>query len=472
MKPNILFIIADQMRGDCMGIAGHPDVKTPVLDKLAAEGVYYVNAYSACPSCIAARAELFSGMSPKNNGRVGYKDGVSWNYPHTLAGEMRKNGYHTECVGKMHVHPLRSSQGFNNIKLHDGYLHHYRSAAVSAYEYQPIADDYYHFIKQQKGIDFDIVNMGLDCNSCLTRPFPYDEELHPTNWVTAECIDFLRRRDRDVPFFLMASYVRPHSPLDAPQDFFDIYENASLRPPIKGDWDDELSGGDRRVHDSSAALFDDELIRRHQIGYYAAISHLDNQIGRLLSALSEQTPGQETIIIFTADHGELLGDHNLTRKSLPYKGSSLIPMIIGGDIPPEKRGSVKEEIAALRDIMASCVTAAGGVLPPEAEGQNLLSDSFSREYLHGEHSAGINSNHFIVTKSDKYIWFSQTGKEQYFDLIADQDETHNLIAEGDQARIAYLRSLLIEQLEGRQEGYVENGRLVVGKPPRAVLDLK
>lgn len=470
MRPNILFIIADQFRGDCMGAAGHPDVKTPNLDKLAAEGVHFVNAYSSCPSCIAARAELFSGMAPKNNGRVGYQDGVNWTYKHTLAGEMRKAGYHTECVGKMHVHPLRSSQGFDNITLHDGYLHHYHNNTIKACEYQPIADDYYHWLKNQKGIDCDLNDTGLGANSCVARPWPYDEEFHPTNWVTNNAIDFLRRRDRDIPFFLMASYVRPHSPLDAPQCYFDMYNNIEIHPPIKGEWNDEISGGDRRVHDSCAAMFDEEMIRRQQIGYYACVSHLDNQIGKLLMGIQEQCFGQETLVIFTGDHGDLLSDHNLTRKAFPYKGSIQIPLIIGGAIPTEKRGTVVEELAALRDIMPTCLSAADSEIPSCADGDDLLSDSFAREYIHGEHSFGNNSNHYIVTKTDKYIWYSQTGKEQYFDLVNDQDETKDLIgSSARQPRIEVLRKLLIKELDSREEGYSDGEKLIVGRRPLAVL---
>ena len=100
--PNIILLMADQMRGDCLGIAGHPDVKTPFLDALAAEGVRYENAYSACPTCVPARASLYTGMSQEHTGRVGYEDLVPWNYTHTLAGELSKAGYYTQCVGKMH----------------------------------------------------------------------------------------------------------------------------------------------------------------------------------------------------------------------------------------------------------------------------------------------------------------------------------------------------------------------------------
>lgn len=121
--------MTDQLRGDCLGIAGHPDVKTPYLDTLAANGVLFENAYSSCPSCIPARAALHTGLSQEKHGRVGYRDLVDFTYPHTMAGELSKAGYYTECIGKMHVHPLRNLMGFHHIELHDGYL---RSCLIEA----------------------------------------------------------------------------------------------------------------------------------------------------------------------------------------------------------------------------------------------------------------------------------------------------------------------------------------------------
>ena len=119
-QPNIILLMTDQLRGDALGYAGHPDVKTPYLDTLASRGVAFDRAYSACPSCIAARAALHTGMEQSHHGRVGYEDSIPWRYEHTLAGELTKAGYYTQCVGKMHVHPLRNYLGFNNVDLHDG----------------------------------------------------------------------------------------------------------------------------------------------------------------------------------------------------------------------------------------------------------------------------------------------------------------------------------------------------------------
>lgn len=154
-RPNLILLVADQFRGDCLGIDGHPDVKTPHLDSLAAAGVRFPNAYSACPSCVPARACLYTGMSQVHARRVGYEDGVPWNYPHTLAGELAKAGYYTQCVGKMHVHPLRSNLGFHNVRLHDGYLGAYRRPGIPACEDQRRADDYYWWLRGELGAAAD-----------------------------------------------------------------------------------------------------------------------------------------------------------------------------------------------------------------------------------------------------------------------------------------------------------------------------
>ena len=461
--------MTDQMRGDCMGTAGHPDVKTPNLDHLAACGVRYTNAYTACPSCIPARCALHTGLKQEHHGRVGYQDRVPWQYPVTMAGALAKAGYYTQCVGKMHVHPLRNLMGFHNVELQDGNLHDNMNGNVPYVENQRIADDYFYWLKTQLGIDRDVTDMGLECNSFTARPWMYEERLHPTNWVTDRSIDFLRRRDRSMPFFLMASYLRPHPPFDAPEYFFSMYRDMELTPPPIGDWAD----ADRlrrlgRFTDADTGSCDPELMRQARIGYYACISHLDNQIGRLLDALRDDGCHQDTVILFTSDHGELLGDHHTFRKTRPYQGSIHIPLLMAR-VPGIKPGSVSDRLTELRDILPTLTELAGVDTPEGVDGVSLLQDP-DREYLHGEHSGGDLGNHYIVTKTDKYCWFTQSGREQYFRLDKDPKELHDAIEEPDcQERIAHLRSLLIQELTGREEGYTDGLRLIPGRPEKCCL---
>lgn len=487
-QPNILLIMTDQLRGDCLGIAGHPDVKTPYLDTLAAKGVRFTNAYSACPSCIPARAALHTGMSQEHHKRVGYEDNIPWHYEHTMAQELANAGYYTQCVGKMHVHPLRNYLGFHNVELHDGYLHCARYGSVPYRASQFVADDYFYWLKEQKGISADVSEHGIDCNSWMARPFQYEEKYHPTNWVTDRSIDFLRRRDPDKPFFLMASYLRPHPPFDAPSWYFDLYQNKDLTPPAVGDWENtDLLTERGHFFDSLTGSCDPELIRQAQIGYYACITHLDHQIGRLILALTEHELQNDTVILFTSDHGEELSDHHYFRKSMPYEGSTHIPCIISGN--PALTGlvphSVCHNVVELRDIMPTLLDIADAPIPNTVDGKSLLpliretssaykkgspvstvgsQDGTFRTYLHGEHSYGDLSNHFIVTEKDKFCWFSATGQEQYFRLSEDPHELHDLIHTPDaQERITYLRSLLIQELNGRPEGFTDGQRLIPGR---------
>lgn len=465
-RPNVMIFMADQFRGDCLGIDGHPDVKTPFLDTLALRGARFTRAYSATPTCIAARAGLLTGMCPSHHGRVGYQDGLAWSYPHTLPGCFTQAGYQTKCVGKMHVHPLRSRQGFQDVELHDGFLHYYRKSAMPYYENQMIADDYLYEM-QGKGHK-DITDTGIECNGSVARPWPYEEETHPTRWVADRTIDFLRRRDRDHPFFLMASFVRPHPPFDAPQCFFDMYRGKELRRPPVGDWASPVGS---REQSSPYGVADPELLKEAQIGYYACITQIDHQIGRIMEQLLLEGVLDNTYVLFISDHGELLGDHNLYRKSLGYEGSARVPFLLSG--PGIQRGTVNDSVVELMDVMPTLLDACGIAIPDTVDGKSLLpllQGGEWREWVHGEHLYEGETAQYIVTSRDKYLWFSGTGREQYFDLANDPQERHNLIDDpACQERIAHLRGALIAELDGREEGHSDGERLIPGRPCRPTL---
>lgn len=477
-QPNILLLMCDQFRGDCLSFAGHPDVKTPYLDTLAAEGAFFGHAYSSCPSCIPARAALFTGKSQANHGRVGYEDGIDWNYDHMLAQELSDGGYQTGCIGKMHVHPVRKHCGFQSLRLHDGYLGHYRSATIPHCQHQTVTDDYLYDLKKVMGPQADVTASGPECNSWVTHPWIYDEHLHPTNWVTEESIRFLETRDRTRPFFMMSSYVRPHQPFDAPASYFDLYKDKQLREPAIGDWEDSSNTEHFGfIKDSIYGCRDAALRHNALAGYYACITHVDHQIGRLLTALMESGEYENTVIIFLSDHGELLFDHHLYRKVFPYEGSTHIPLLIrtGKNVCPTTPIR-SNTLAELRDILPTILDFAHLPIPEGVDGFSLVPEITgtghnNRPYLHGEHSFhSCLSNQFIVTETDKYIWYSETGKEEYFHLALDPREQHNAINDPQyQERIDWLRNALIRELDGREEGYSDGASLRRGYKPVTTL---
>lgn len=181
---------------------------------------------------------------------------------------------------------------------------------------------------------------------------------------------------------------------------------------------------------------------------------------------------ENTIFVFTSDHGEMLGDHNFIQKARPYQGSIHIPMLISGSerlIGAQNR--VDTSLVELRDIMPTCLDFADAKSPETLDGTSMR-NGVQREYIHGEHLCEFDhkSHQFIVTKTDKYIWFSQTGDEQYFNLVLDPNETHNAINDAQAAeRIACLRAILVRELDGCEEGYSDGKKLIVGCTPRAVL---
>lgn len=469
------------MRYDCLSFLGHPVVETPNLDQLARDGVFFSNAYAATPTCVPARASVLTGMSQTSHGRVGYEDKVPWNYEHTLPGELANAGYHTQCIGKMHVYPTRKLMGFHNVVLHDGYMHYNRfkhqTKTIESFEH---CDDYLNWLREKKGFVYDISDLGLDCNSStMARPWELEERYHPTNWVVSQSIDFLRRRDPTKPFFLKMSFVRPHPPFDPPKVFFDQYLNSEIPEPYVGDWvmdEDEARNGLMPV--TKNGKVPKNRLHRARAAYYALITHLDYEIGKFINAMREYGVLDDTVILFTSDHGELLGDHHKFAKSLPYEGSAGVPLLLydSGNHLQLDKGRQVNQVVELRDIMPTLLDVANVSIPSSVDGKSLLplargENCKIRDYLHGEHSYWEDSYHYITNGDEKYIWYSQTGVEQYFRLTDDPYELKNERNNSLYAkRVKGLRQLLIKELSGREEGYTDGTQLFVGKKPKTCLN--
>lgn len=476
MKPNVVMIVVDQMRGDCLSHLNHPVVETPWLDHLARDGVSFTRAYSAVPSCIAARAGLLTGLSQDHHGRLGYQDRVTWNYPQTLPGSFRNQGYQTRCVGKMHVWPARSRLGFDEVELHDGYLHTERNLNISISEHSSLNDDYLAWLRRELP-DADLNDSGLECNSWMARPFPYDEKYHPTNWVTQQAIAFLRRRDPTNPYFLTLSYVRPHSPLDPPQYYYDLYDRQEIDFPLHADWEPADREHLAQYVNPQVGKARPQALRRARAAYYGSITHIDNQIGRFYMALQDSGELQNTIILFVSDHGDMLGDFNLFRKSLPYEGASHVPLILSdpGNILNLPKGSRNDTVTELRDVMPTLLDAADLSVPAGLDGTSLLPAARDtvhtlRPFIHGEHTLGTLSSHWIIENNLKYVWFSQDGCEQLFDLSQDPQELTDRSGNSDYAKdLKRLRGYLIDTLGKRGDGYSDGHRLLVGTTPHDLL---
>lgn len=468
-RPNLVLINVDQWRGDCLGFVGHPTVETPHLDRLAADGVNFSRAYAGVPSCIAARASLHTGLRQATHGRVGYQDRVPWNYETTLAGLLAGAGYHTQAVGKMHVFPERSLLGFHNVVLHDGYLH---NARLNTGQIEAV-DDYLPHLRAKYGPEADYVDTGLGCNGYVVRPWVYDDLDHPSAWITTQAADFLRRRDPRCPFFLFLSYHRPHPPLDPPRDYLHMYETKHLPPLARGDWDGAVAKGGRGL--DSPVPHDEWQVDRARRAYYAQMTFIDHQLNRLTHALFAAGCQENTCILFCSDHGDQLYDHGQVAKGLPYEGSTHIPFFLrfprSWGLPA---GTTVDAPVELRDVLPTLCDLASVPVPDSIEGRSVLplcrgETTEWRDHVHGEHTVGNLSNHWIVDREWKYVWYSQTGMEQLFHLAEDPKEEHELSAKRP-AKLAEYRTRLINELWDREEGFVVEGKLQVGRPVKSVLN--
>ena len=474
-RPHVVLVCVDEMRADAMGAAGNEHIDTPNLDDLARGGYHFTRAYSATPTCVPARVAMFTGKSPSLHGRYGYREGVSFPeaYPVTLQSTLRKSGYQTFAVGKMHVFPDRARCGFDEVLLHDGFLHTSRRLSRGP---SGAIDDYVEFLRRETGDPrADYQETGIGCNAMTARPWEREERLHPTRWVADESLRFLERRDPTRPFFLYMSFHRPHAPFDPPQWLWDKYRGRSSPERAQGEWVAGFAEHRRDFH--SEAEFGAQKESTHEqvrAGYYGSIEFIDLQLNRLKETLSDQGLLEDTVIVFVSDHGDMMGDHDMYRKSVGYEGSARVPLVM--HVPPRWRegwGGPGEvgAIAELRDLMPTVLGLAGVDVPEGVDGVDLGAASRGeqvREHLHGEHligSLGRHSMQWIRSQRFKYVWFSGDGHEQLFDLEADPREEQDLAGDpGFGEELVRHRELLIAELAGREEGFVDGGALVAGRP--------
>lgn len=310
----------------------------------------------------------------------------------------------------------------------------------------------------------------------MARPYHAPEFLHPTNWTIKESLRFLQERDPTKPFFLKTSFAGPHSPYSPPLYYLDLYLQKRLPEPAVGEWawvhnvpEDAASPTAWRGVRSA------EEVMRARAGYYGSVSHIDHQIGRLLMFMQSKGLLEHTLIIFTSDHGDMLGDHNLWRKTYAYEGSAHIPPII--KLPSSFETEVRsiDRPVCLQDIMPTVLDTVGLPISRTVDGRSLLGlmrgdDVAWREYLHGEHSTCYSEEQEMQYLTDgkmKYIWFPRINQEQLFNLIEDPYERHNLAEAADgSSTLKFWTSRLISVLAPRRSGLTDGECLVgqAGKP--------
>lgn len=454
---NVLLICTDHWPAHLLGAAGHEAVQTPTLDELCRNGTRFTNAYSECPVCIPARRTLMTGTASRTHGDREFKVLEPMPDLPTLAQTFRVGGYQAQAVGKLHVFPQRDRIGFDDVLL--------------AEEGRPILgaiDDYDLWMGDQGHAGQSFAH-GMSNNEYAWRPFHMEERFHVTNWTTQSMCRQIRRRDPTRPGFWYLSYVAPHPPLVPPQAYLDLYRDIPIDPPVSGSWSREFESLPHylKVIASKWQHVSQEEILRIRRAFYASCTHVDHQLRLVIGTLREEGLLDNTIILFTSDHGDMLGNHGLWAKRLYYQQSANVPMILlgakGDDRVPAD--STSDRLVGWQDVMPTLLELAGLPAPPSVDGQSMISGA-GRRYLYGECGEGVKSSRMIREGDWKYIYYPCGNVSQLFNLRTDPLETADLSADPECApRLSALQETLVGELYGEDLEWVDGGQLVGAPEP-------
>ncbi len=462
-QPNILLLFSDEHSFRCMGHRGlergGEPVETPHFDRLASQGTVFTDTYCQMPLCTPSRLCLLTGMHARAAGAWDNNAVLPPDRP-TIAHTLAAAGYTTCLVGKMHLGGNRQFVGFQHRPYGD-------LTGKTGHQWEPFGPDG----KPQQSMRDRTAGAGV---TVLPESMIQDEV------VCQETVAFLREHQHgkpDTPWFLTASFSRPHFPLTAPRRWFDRYWPDGVtqpRVPAGGDaWDHPMSVGMRKGF-YAHAIDHDEMMRA-RAAYFACVSYLDEVIGDLFMRLQASGLLDNTIIIYVSDHGELMGEHGVWWKHGWFEGCTRVPMIIS--TPQQRRGEQQAaEVtapAALIDLHATCAALAGATPPDDLEGADLsavvrgdtdaadtdravFSDNLVPRWGEGTQFRAIRWRQW------KYVAFKDA-PPLMFDLETDPAEQHNLLQRerGEEAEATRRR---LEQLAAQSIDFdaAERDRIEVG----------
>jgi choline-sulfatase len=443
-KRNVLFIFTDQQRYDTIEAHGNPYIKTPVLNKLVEKGLSFTRAYSQCPVCVPARYGLLTGQAPHRTDCV---DNQPTTPQTSLMEVLSSAGYQTHGVGKMHF----TFKGEQNVN----YMWGFDSRDTS--EEGGGQDDFRNYL-DANGYEHVFDPQGIRSEMYyIPQPSQLPERHHHSTWVVERSLDFLERRDTEKPFFLMTSFIKPHPPFETPTPWNKLYRGPDMPLPKIPDGYDKLITFWNRFQNRYKYRdqgYDRNLIRTMKAAYYSTISFIDYQVGRLMAYLETEGLMEDTLIIYSSDHGELLGDYHSYGKRSFLDSAARIPMLI--QAPGIKGGQKIETPVTLLDIFPTILDYANISTELDLSGESMLKlaiGEVDRELVFGQFQKEENGMYMAVSDSFKYVYSAPDQREWLYDLKRDPDETRN-VAENPLflKKTVEFRSRLIGYFQ--EEGYL------------------
>ncbi len=456
-RPNILILYTDQQRWDALGANGNQEVITPNLDALASDGVSFKRHFVQNPVCMPSRISMLSGRYPSTLGitRMGVpvpEDIVT--LPHTL----KQYGYRTANIGKLHFLPHANrdhslphpAYGFDHLEIADEpgvYEDAYRAWVRRRAPEQidsisagiPPASRVW---QRTMGIDDGVVHRGdpegrHDFDRAI--PFAADAGLTHSAFVGEQTIEFIGQTG-EAPFLCIAGFYSPHAPWMAPRKYLELYDVEKLSPP---EFPDRINA---QRPQAPEAQFSDAQLRRARQGYYAMISEVDHYVGRILDSLEANGKRNDTIVVFTSDHGEWLGDHLRYGKGYPAADAvSRVPLIISA--PEGLRDQAHNGVVEAIDIVPTLLELAGIQIPTFLQGQSLAG-LIERGDQPGKSIALTEGDGWKCLRTDRYRYLVHAdGRESLWDIEADPGEYFDVAPRGDYAgALADCRKTLLQRL--------------------------
>jgi len=462
-RPNVMLFCADHWGGRLLQCLGEHAVMTPTIDRLASAGTLFTNCYSACPVCIPARRTLMTGMTARSHGDRCFNEKQEMPSAPTLAQTFRDAGYQAYAVGKLHVYPQRDRIGFDDVILNEEGRHHLEGMG---------ADDWELSLAEagHAGLEYAAGACNNDYNM---RSWHLPDHLHQTEWTARNMSRMIHRRDPRKPSFFYCSFAGPHPPMWPLADYMRQYEQLVLDDPVVADWAKDHANAPlgfrqvRSLYNFSEAP--EQVVNLARRAFYACITHIDHQIRVVMGTLREEGLLDNTVVAFTADHGDMLGDHNTWGKSVMYEMSNKVPLLLmdtaeGGRV---RRGYRDDRLVELRDIMPTLLDLAGIETPPSVEGFSIAHNRDNRrDYLYGEVNEDVRATRMIRDERYKLIWYPFGNFLQLFDIQEDPRETTDLAGSAEHADVRErLTKLLIDELYGSDLQYVKDGELVGTEAP-------
>ncbi len=379
---NFLVFCVDQQRANHLGCAGHPVLCTPNLDRIAAEGTRFGSCYTSSPACMPARSSLITGLSNRATGVRSNGISLPEDVP-TVPGLLAGAGYRTHSVGKLH---LKTWGGLGHAARPDAdspqnnpeRLIHWANGAITkspdhyyGFQTQDSAIGHVDYIQGDYKVWLDAEHPGAYSGYRNANPGPLAiaPELHYNHWIADRSIDFLSARSADgEPFFLWCSFPDPHEPFAAVQKWFDFYSDKAS--DLAGNaLDPVLHGGSEtmRAVGGGAKALDPDYLRACEVQTYAMISHVDEEVGRVLETLEKSGLSENTVVMFISDHGEQLGEQGFMHKGwYPCDSHARIPFLC--KIPGSSRpGQVVSEVVSLLDLAPTVLDLAGVAQPEDPD---------------------------------------------------------------------------------------------------------